>query len=68
MKYLVFESFVPDFVKSFGDVRKDYVVGVFVLLGVGYGFMKDGEGRVRPSTSPQSVLNVVVEVGVIDGC
>ena len=62
VKYFVFESFVPYFVKSLGDVTKDYVCVVFVLLGVGYGFMEEGEGGVRPSTSPESVLVVVVEV------
>ena len=62
VKYFVFESFVPYFIKSFGDVTKDYVCVVFVLLCVGYGFMEEGEGGVRPSTSPESVLVVVVEV------
>ena len=38
-EYFVFESFVQDFFKSFGDVTKDYVCGVFVLSLVGYGFM-----------------------------
>ena len=33
-----------------------------VLLGVGYGFMEDGEGGVRPSTSPESMLVVVVKI------
>ena len=62
VEYFVLESFVPGFVNSFGGVTKDYVCGVFVLLCVGYGFMEDGEGSVRPSTSPESVLVVVVEV------
>ena len=62
MKYFVFESFVPNFVKSLGNVTKDYVCEVRVLLGVGYGFMEDDEGSVRPSTSPETVLVVVVEV------
>ena len=39
----------------FGDVTKDYVCGMCVLLNVGYSFMEDGEGSVRPSTSPESV-------------
>ena len=53
---------MPDFVKSFGDVTKDYVCGVYVLLGVGYDSMENGEGSVHPSTSPESVLVVIVEV------
>ena len=55
-EYFVFEFFVPEFVKSFGDGTKDYVCRVCALLGVGYGFMEDGERSVRPSTSPESVL------------
>ena len=51
-EYFVFESFVLDFVKSFGDVMKDYVFGVFVLLSLGCYFMEESEGSVRPSTSP----------------
>ena len=45
----VFESFVPDFFKSFGDGTK--------ALGVGNGFMVDGQGSVCPSTStsPETV-------------
>ena len=50
-EYFVFESFVLIFVKSFEDVTKYYVCGVCVLLGVGYGFMEDGESSVRPLTS-----------------
>ena len=38
-EYFVYEYFVPDFVKSFGDVMKDYVRGVCVLLGDGYGYI-----------------------------
>ena len=38
-EYFVFESFLPDFVRNFGDVTKDYVCSVFVLLSVGYGFI-----------------------------
>ena len=53
VKYFMFESFVPDFVKSFGDI---------VLLCVGYRFMEYGKGSVRPSKSPKSVMVVVVEV------
>ena len=49
-KYFMVESFVPKFVKSFGDVTKDYVCGVFVLLSTGYGFIENGKGRARPST------------------
>ena len=60
-EYFVFESFVPGFVESLGDVTKDYICGVCVLFGVGYGFMEDGESSVRPSTSPETVL-VVVEI------
>ena len=33
-----------------------------VLLGVGYGFMEDGEGSVCPSTFPGTVMVVVVGV------
>ena len=62
MKYFAFEFFVSNFVKSLGDVTKDYVCGVFVFLGVGYGFIGDGDGSVHPSTSPETVLVVVVEV------
>ena len=58
----MFESFVSDFHKSSGDVTKDYVCGACVLLGVGYGFMEDGEGSVCPSASPETVLIVVVKV------
>ena len=61
-KYFVFESFVPYLVKSLGDVAKDYVCIMFVLLGVGYGFMEEGESGVRPSASPESVLVVIVKV------
>ena len=61
-EYFVFESFAPDFVKSFGNVTKDYVCFVYVLLDVGYGLIEDDEGSVRPSISPESVLVVVVEV------
>ena len=55
---------MPDFVKSFGDVTKDYVCGVYVLilLGVGYGFMEEDEASVLPSTFSGSVIVVVVEV------
>ena len=59
-KYFVFESYVPNIVKSFEDVTKDYVCAVFILLSVGYGFMGDDEGSVRPSTSPETVLVVTV--------
>ena len=62
VKYFVFESFVPNFVESFGDVTKDYVCVVFILLGVGYGFVEDGEGGMRSSTTPKSVLVIIVEV------
>ena len=51
-EYFVFESFVLIFVKSFEDVTKYYVCGVCVLLGVGYGFMEDGEGCVIESDTP----------------
>ena len=34
-EYFVFESSEPDFVNSFGDVTKDYIYGVFVLLNIG---------------------------------
>ena len=63
-EYFVFGSIVPDFVKSFGDVTKDYVcgLGVCVLLGVGYDSTEDAKVSVRPLTSPESVLVVVVEV------
>ena len=47
----MFESFVPD-----------YVYRVFVLLIVGYGFMEDSKVSVRLSTSPESVMVVVVLV------
>ena len=53
-------SFFPDFVKSFGVVTKDYVCGVFILLGVEYGFMGDGKDSVYPPTFPKFVLVVVV--------
>ena len=46
----MFDSFVPDFFKSSGDVTKYYVCGVFVSLFAGYGFLEDSEGSVRPST------------------
>ena len=62
----MFESFVSDFVKSFGDVTKDYVCGVFVLLSVGYGFVEDSEDSMRFSTFLTSVLVVVVENFAMD--
>ena len=49
-EYFVFESFVPDLVKSHGNVTMNYVCCVFVLLSIGYGFLEDGEGNVRPWT------------------
>ena len=57
--YFMFESFVLDFVESLGDVTKDYVSGVCVLLWIEYSFMEDGEGSVCPSTSPETVLILV---------
>ena len=54
------ESIVPDFVKSFGNVSKDYVSGVIFVVGIGYGFVEESEGSVGPTASPETVLNVVV--------
>ena len=34
-EYFVFELFVPNFIKNFGHVAKEYVCEVCVLLGVG---------------------------------
>ena len=59
VEYFLLESFVPDFVQRFGDVTKEYVCSVFVLLGV---FNEESVGSVRPSTSPESVWVVVLEV------
>ena len=60
-EYFVFEFFVPKFVKSFGDITKDYACGVCVLLGVGYDFMEDGV-VVHPLTTDSSLESVVVVV------
>ena len=54
------ESIVPDFVECLGNVTKDYVCGVVFVVGIGYGFMEESEGRVCPSASPETVLDVVV--------
>ena len=45
-EYFVFESFVSNFVKNFGNVTKDYVSAVFFLC-VRYGFMEVGQDSVR---------------------
>ena len=50
------------FSKALETSRRTFVCSVFVLLSVGYSFMKDGCGSVHPSTSPKSLLVVVVEV------
>ena len=68
-KCFVLESFVADCVKSIGNVTKSYVCSVFVLLSVGYGFMEDDEGTVRPyrhllNLCWLSLCEILVEAGV----
>ena len=54
--------------KALETSRRTTFVLCFFLLGVGYDSMEDGEGSVRPSTSSESVLVVVVEVVKCEVC